>query len=115
MTTGLGARFRHATARPGSACADFAAEFPDYAWTVARSGRILPAELAAAAFELALQALHDRAVHLADAAFAQVERRADLFHRQLFVVVQNDDQPLVAVQALGNQPHQVGLLDSTCG
>ena len=57
----------------------------------------LRSELRAASAELALQALHDRAMHLAHAAFGEIERGADLFHRQLFVVVEDDDQPLVAV------------------
>ena len=41
---------------------------------------------------------------------AQVERRPDLLHRHLLVVVEDDDEPLVAVQALGDQPHQVAVL-----
>src|SRR5262245_47403163 len=61
--------------------------------------------------QLSLQPLHDRAVHLADAAFGKIERRPDLLHCQLFVVIQNDDQPLVAIEALGHQPHQVRLLN----
>src|SRR5262245_26053155 len=51
----------------------------------------LLSKLRTPAAELALQAGDDAAVHLADAAFAQVERGADFFHRQLFVVIQNDD------------------------
>ncbi len=72
-------------------------------------------ELGSASAELALQSLNDAAVHLADAAFAEIERRADLLHRQFFVVVEDDDQPFVAVQALGDQPHQVVLLDAASG
>ena len=73
------------------------------------------AEFWSATSQLVLQALHNRAVHLADAAFAQVERRADFFHRHLFVVVENDDEPFVAVEALGDQSHEVGFLNSPRG
>ena len=59
-----------------------------------------------------MKALHDGAVHLAHSAFAQVERGTDFFHRELFVVIKNDDQPLVAIEPFGDQPHQVGLLDA---
>ena len=62
------------------------------------------------AVQLLLQSLHDAAVHLADAAFAEIERRADFLHRQLFVVVENDDQSFVAIQPFGDQSHQVVLL-----
>src|SRR5687768_8378163 len=58
------------------------------------------AEFRPATSQLALEALHNRAVHLADAAFRKVERSADLLHRQLFVVVEDDDQSLVAIEAL---------------
>ena len=51
-------------------------------------------------------------MHLADAAFAQVERCSDFLHRQFLVVVEDDDQSLVTVQALGNQSHQVVFLDT---
>src|SRR3954451_11367080 len=76
---------------------------------------ILRPELRSPAAELALKAGDDRAVHLADAAFGEVERGADLFHRQLFVVIENDDQPLVAIEALGHQAHQVVLLNAAGG
>src|SRR6185312_9256723 len=51
------------------------------------------AEFGPAAAELRLQSLHDRTMHLADAALGKVERGADFFHRQLFIIVENDDQP----------------------
>ena len=50
-------------------------------------------------------------VHLADARFGQVERRADFLHRHLFEVVEDDDQPLGAAEALGDQFLQVLALD----
>lgn len=55
------------------------------------SGGGLRSEFGASSSQLRLQTLHDAAVHLADAAFAQIERGADFLHRQFFVVVQNDD------------------------
>ena len=48
-------------------------------------------EFRAAAAELLLKTLYDAAVHLAHTALAQIQRCADLFHRELFVIVQNDD------------------------
>ena len=60
---------------------------------------------------MALQALHDRAVHLAHTALGKIQRRADLLHRKLFVVVEDDDRPLVAIEPLGDQPHQIVLLN----
>src|SRR4051812_40255615 len=57
--------------------------------------------------ELRLQPSDDAGVHLADARLAQVERRADLLHRHVFVVVEDDDQAFVAVQAAGDEPHQI--------
>ena len=50
-------------------------------------------------------------MHLADTAFREVERGADLFHRQFLVVVEDDDQPLVAVEPLGDKPHEIRFLD----
>src|SRR5690349_2736708 len=69
------------------------------------------AEFGAASSQLPLQAADARAVHLAHAAFAELERVADFFHRHLLVVVEDDNQPFVAVQALRDEPHEVGLLD----
>src|SRR5262245_26745943 len=62
--------------------------------------------------ELRLQPRDDAGVHLAHARLAQVESRADLLHRHVFVVVEDDDQPFVAVQAAGDKPHQVTVLDA---
>src|SRR5688572_22159005 len=75
----------------------------------------LSTELRPPAGELPLQTGHDRAVHLADAAFGEIERGADLLHRQLFVVIQDDDQPLVAIEPLGDQPHQIVFLNAASG
>src|SRR5437868_1613078 len=54
------------------------------------------AELRPALAELLLQARDDARVHLADPRLAQIERGADLLHRHVFVVVENDDEPFVA-------------------
>ena len=62
--------------------------------------------------QLLLQTLNDAAVHLADPALAQIKRRTDLFHCQFFVVIKNNDQAFVAVEAFCDQSHQVVLLDS---
>ena len=67
--------------------------------------RRLCTELWTASSELRLQSLHNTAVHLTDSTFTEVERCPDLFHRQLFVVVENDDQAFVSVETLGDQPH----------
>ena len=65
------------------------------------------AKLWSATHELSLQTLHDAAVHLAHAAFAKIKRLADLFHREFFVVVQNDNESLIAIEAFGDQTHEV--------
>ena len=41
--------------------------------------------------KLRLKAFHNAAMHLTYPAFAQIKRGADLFHRHLFIVVQNHD------------------------
>ena len=51
-------------------------------------------------------------MHLAHAGFGESQRVADLFHRQLFVVVEDDDESLVAVQALRDELHHVALLNA---
>ena len=73
------------------------------------------AELGPTLGELGLEALDDGRVHLGDARLAQVERGADLLHGQLLVVVQDDDQALVAVEALGHHPHEVLALEPARG
>lgn len=73
------------------------------AWSVGRP-RLL-GELRAAAAELIFQAVHNAGVHLAHATFRQPERVADLLHRQFLIIIEDDDQPLVAIQALGDQLH----------
>src|SRR5689334_12044153 len=73
------------------------------------------AELGPARRELRLEALDDRGVHLRDPRLAQVERGADLLHGQLFVIVEDDDQPFVAVEALGDHPHEVLALEPARG
>ena len=70
-------------------------------------------ELDASSSQLLLESLDDAAVHLTDAALAQVQRRSDLFHRQFFIIVEDDDQALISVQAFGDQSHQVIFLDSS--
>src|SRR5438552_6603842 len=52
---------------------------------------------------LRLEPREDARMHLADARFGQVERRADLLHRHLLEVVEDDDEPLGARETLGDQ------------
>lgn len=59
---------------------------------------LLVAEFGASTAKLGLETLNDAAVHLTDAAFAEIECGTNLFHRQLFVVVEDYDQSLVAIQ-----------------
>ena len=59
---------------------------------------------------MALETLDNCAVHLADAAFGQVERGADFFHRHLLVVVEDHDEALVAIEATSDELHQVAVL-----
>ena len=61
-----------------------------------------------------MKSLNDARVHLANAAFAQVECGADFFHRHLFVVVEDDDQTFVAVETFGDQTHQIAFTDTAC-
>ena len=49
-------------------------------------------------------------MHLGYSRFGQIERGADFLHRHLFVVIQDDDQPFGAGQALGEQVLKVALL-----
>ena len=49
--------------------------------------------------EVALEAFQNAGVHLADAAFGQVQRVADLLHGHFFEVIQDDDQALGPAQA----------------
>jgi hypothetical protein len=58
-----------------------------------------------------LQPGDDAAVHLADAAFGEVERGPDLLHGHLLEVVEDDNQPLGAGEALGDQVLDVLALD----
>src|SRR5262245_31579786 len=73
------------------------------------------AEFRAALGELLLQPRDDAGMHLAHAGLAQVESRADLLHRHVFVVVKDDDKALVAVEAAGDEPHQVAVLQTVGG
>jgi len=50
-------------------------------------------------------------VHLADAGFGQIQRRADFLHRHLFKIVEDDDQTLGAAQPLGHQFLEILALD----
>src|SRR5262245_7226671 len=52
-----------------------------------RTPRPSRAELGPTRRELRLEALDDRGVHLGDARLAQVERGADLLHRQFFIII----------------------------
>src|SRR6266404_2883369 len=70
------------------------------------------AEFGPAFGELLLEAGDDAGVHLADARFAEVERGADLLHRHVLVVVEDDDEPFVAIEAAGDQAHQVAVLQA---
>src|SRR5688500_6001907 len=72
-------------------------------------------ELLLAIRHLRLEAHEDRAVHLADAGFGEVERRADLLHGHLLEVVEYDDQALGAGEALGDQLLEVLVLYLTDG
>ncbi len=63
-----------------------------------RPEKELVAEFGPAFGELGLKAGDDAGMHLADARFAQVERGADLFHGHVFVIVEDDDESLVAVE-----------------
>ena len=54
-------------------------------------------------------------MHLADTAFTEVERCTDFFHRQFLVVIEDDDQPLVTIESLGDQSQEVVLLAASCG
>ena len=58
---------------------------------------MLRTQFDATSTQLLLKSLNDACVHLTDPAFAQVQRRADLFHRHLFVIVEDDDETFVAV------------------
>jgi len=49
---------------------------------------------------------------LTDARFAQVERCADFLHRHVFVIVENDDEAFVAIQASRHQSHQIAILQA---
>src|SRR5262245_11911152 len=69
----------------------------------------------AALAELVFEARDDAGMHLADAALRKAERIADLLHRQFFVIVEDDDQPLIAVEPFRHQLHQVALLDAVGG
>ncbi len=70
------------------------------------------AEFRPAFCQLRLQPGHDARVHLADARFAQIERGADLLHRHVLVVVEDDDEAFVAIQAARDQAHQVAVLQT---
>src|SRR6266545_2029967 len=48
--------------------------------------------------QLLLEAGHNARVHLADARFGEIQRGADLLHRHVFVVVEDDDEAFVAVE-----------------
>ena len=62
-----------------------------------------------------MQAGNDARMHLAHTTLTQVQRRADLLHRHLLVVVEDDDEPFVAVEAAGDQSHQVAVLEAIGG
>ena len=50
-------------------------------------------------------------MHLTDAGFGQSQRGANFLHRQLFVVVENDDESFIAIEAFCDQLHDVAFLD----
>src|SRR5262245_58894330 len=76
---------------------------------------LLLRKLRTALAELVFEACDDARVHLAHAAFRKAERIADLLHRQFFIIVEDNDQPLVAVEPLRHQLHQIALLDAVGG
>ena len=49
-------------------------------------------------------------MHLANAALRKIKRNPNLFHRELFIIVKNDDHPLVAVETFGHESHEIGFL-----
>src|SRR3954470_15294971 len=63
-----------------------------------RAWKSVRPELALPLVEVRLEPLHDARVHLAHPTLAEVQRRPDLLHRHLLVVVEDDDEPLVPVQ-----------------
>src|SRR6516162_1835740 len=65
--------------------------------------RLLFREFGPALVKLVFEPGHDARVHLTHAAFREPQRVSDFLHRQFFVVVEDDDQPLVAVEALRHQ------------
>src|SRR5438876_623697 len=70
-------------------------------FTPARSTSASVAELRPALGKLRLEPGHDAGVHLADARLAQIQGGADLLHRHVLVIVEDDDEAFVAVQAAG--------------
>src|SRR5262249_47293609 len=65
--------------------------------------------------QLRLQACDNAGVHLAHARLAQVEGRADLFHRHVLVIVEDDDEALVAIEATSHEPHEIAILQAMRG
>ena len=51
-------------------------------------------------------------MHLTDARLAQVEPGADLLHRHVLVVVEDDDETLVTAEAARGQAQQVAVLEA---
>ena len=78
---------------------------PFFIYVVLYGGGPLTPEFRPPTPELVLQTLHDRTVHLADATFGKMECRADFLHRQLFVIVEDDNETFVAIETFGHEPH----------
>lgn len=62
-------------------------------------------------FKLLLESGNNTAMHLTDAAFAQIESHSDLFHGHFFVVVEDDDESFVSRKTFGNKTHEIGFLN----
>lgn len=83
-----------------------------WAWGVGVSYLVLRPKFWAASTELFLKALDDAGVHLADSAFAEIQSCTDFFHRELFIVIKDNDQAFVAIQSFGDQSHKITLLNT---
>ena len=73
--------------------------------TGGRAAGLLHRELRLPPTELALRPLDDGRMHLADTALREIQGGPDLLHREFLVVVEDDDQPFIAIEALGHQSH----------
>ncbi len=54
-------------------------------------------QIQAASTQLFLKALHNAGMHLTDATLTEIQGSPDLFHGEFFIVIEDDDQSIVAV------------------